>query len=90
MRFELELGLVTLCHSEASALFWLQHVVANMFMPEKPALRYPLSEKSGLAVTHGDNDTQKEDPVVQTISGPAGLDLNPKPVSPRRVSRRAA
>src|SRR5262245_22021596 len=37
-----------------------------------------------------DNDTQKEDPVVQTISGPAGLDLNPKPESPRRVSRRAA
>jgi type IV secretory pathway VirB10-like protein len=41
-------------------------------------------------VTHGDNDTQKKEPAVQPISGPAGLDLNPKPESPRRVSRRAA
>ena len=41
-------------------------------------------------MTHGDNDTQKKEPAVQPISGPAGLDLNPKPESPRRVSRRAA
>lgn len=41
-------------------------------------------------MTHGDNDIQKNDPAVQPISGPAGLDLNPKPESPRRVSRRAA
>ena len=41
-------------------------------------------------MTHGDNDTQKTEPAVQPISGPAGLDLNPKPESPRRVSRRAA
>lgn len=41
-------------------------------------------------MTHGDNDTQKKEPAVQPIAGPAGLDLNPKPESPRRVSRRAA
>ena len=41
-------------------------------------------------MTHGDNDTQKKDPAVAPISGPAGLDLSPKPESPRRVSRRAA
>lgn len=41
-------------------------------------------------MTHGDNETQNNDPEVQPISGPAGLDLNPKPESPRRVSRRAA
>lgn len=41
-------------------------------------------------MTHGDNDCQNKEPAVQPISGPAGLDLNPKPESPRRVSRRAA
>jgi type IV secretion system protein TrbI len=41
-------------------------------------------------VTQGDSDSQNKEPAVQPISGPAGLDLNPKPESPRRVSRRAA
>ena len=29
-------------------------------------------------MTHGDNDTQKKEPAVQPISGPAGLDLQPE------------
>ena len=29
-------------------------------------------------MTHGDKDTQKKDPAVQPISGPAGLDLQPE------------
>lgn len=41
-------------------------------------------------MTRGDNDSQSREPAVPPISGPAGLDLRPKPESPRRVSRRAA
>lgn len=41
-------------------------------------------------MTPGDKDTEKKEPAVDPISGPAGLVLHPKPEEPRRVSRRAA
>src|SRR5690349_10766268 len=40
--------LVTLCRSRGRYFSWLQHVVANMFMPQKTASGYTLCELSGL------------------------------------------
>src|SRR5512144_715847 len=45
---KLERGLVTLCHSGSRGPVWRKHVLENMFMPQDPASRHPLCEKSRL------------------------------------------